>query len=84
MYIDENSNLPMPSEEALNTSIERLLMTSTPYQMLLMKIRHVYRWDDPSETAKYLIAYVFLWAINYITGATVKPTLKTKGGSNER
>ena len=61
-------------------------MTSTPYQMALMKIRRIYRWDDPSETAKYLIAYVFLWAVNYITGAAVKSHLagrrKTTSGLN--
>lgn len=39
--------------------------------MLLMKIRHIYRWDDPTETGQYLAAYVFLWAINYISGAAV-------------
>ncbi|KAL8875742.1 MAG: hypothetical protein Q9192_008997, partial [Flavoplaca navasiana] len=37
-YIDRNPNLSMPSEEALDTSVERLVVTSTPYQMLLMKI----------------------------------------------
>ena len=72
-YIDQNPNLPTPSEEALNTSAERLIMTSTPYQMLLMKIRHIYRWDNPTETAKYLAAYTFLWVVNYLSGAAVGP-----------
>ncbi|KAL8651975.1 MAG: hypothetical protein Q9226_004459 [Calogaya cf. arnoldii] len=70
-YIDQNPNLPTPSEEALNTSVERLIMTSTPYQMLLMRIRHIYRWDHPTTTAKYLAAYVFLWVMNYISGAAI-------------
>ncbi|KAL8659790.1 MAG: hypothetical protein Q9202_006940 [Teloschistes flavicans] len=70
-YIDANPNLPTPSEEALNTTVERLIMTSTPYQMLLMKVRHVYRWDDPSKTAKYLAAYTLLWAFDYISGAAI-------------
>ncbi|KAI4233027.1 MAG: hypothetical protein LQ349_004649 [Xanthoria aureola] len=70
-YIDQNPNLPTPSEEAFNTSAERLIMTSTPYQILLMKIRHIYRWDNPTETAKYLAAYTFLWTINYLSGAAI-------------
>ncbi|KAL8996522.1 MAG: hypothetical protein Q9169_003989 [Polycauliona sp. 2 TL-2023] len=70
-YIDQNPNLPTPSEEAINTSVERLIMTSTPYQMVLMKIRHIYRWDNPTQTAKYLAAYVLLWSMNYISGAAI-------------
>lgn len=82
-YIDQAPNLPTPSEEALNTSAERLVMTSTPYQMLLMKIRHIYRWDDPTETAKYLAAYTFLWAVNYLSGAAVGPCCKLRDDSAE-
>ncbi|KAL8692932.1 MAG: hypothetical protein Q9218_002134 [Villophora microphyllina] len=70
-HIDANPNLPTPSEEALNTSLERLIMISTPYQMLLMKIRHIYRWDDPRETSQYLAVYTVLWALNYISGAAI-------------
>ncbi|KAL8636427.1 MAG: hypothetical protein Q9228_006177, partial [Teloschistes exilis] len=70
-YIDANPNLPTPSEEALNTTVERLIMTSTPYQMLLMNIRHIYRWDDPRKTATYLAAYTLLWAFDYISGAAI-------------
>lgn len=82
-YIDQNPNLPTPSEEALNTSAERLIMTSTPYQMLLMKIRHIYRWDNPTETAKYLAAYTFLWTIDYLSGAAVGPYCNHQDDSAE-
>ena len=70
-YIDRNPNLPDPSEEAINTSIERLVMTSTPYQVLLMKVRHVYRWENKLETALYLVTYTFLWAMEYLAGTIV-------------
>ncbi|KAL9009748.1 MAG: hypothetical protein Q9173_005247, partial [Seirophora scorigena] len=70
-YIDRNPNLPEPSEEAFNTSMERLVMVSTPYQILVMKLRHIYRWDNRTETALYLGAYAFLWAINYLAGAFI-------------
>lgn len=46
-------------------------MTSTPYQMLMMKVRHIYRWDNRRETVLYLAAYAFLWAFNYLAGALV-------------
>lgn len=46
-------------------------MTSTPYQMLMMKIRHIYRWDNKTETTLYLAAYAILWAFNYLAGAVV-------------
>ena len=46
-------------------------MTSTPYQVVLMKIRHIYRWDDPVETSIYLVSYLFLWAIDHLLSATV-------------
>jgi len=46
-------------------------MTSLQYQVLLMKIRHIYRWDDPIETAMYLGAYIFFWLIGHLAGAAV-------------
>jgi len=49
------------------------MMISSPYQVLLMKICRIYRWDDPTETAKYLAAYIILWAMSYMTGAAVGP-----------
>lgn len=46
-------------------------MTSTPYQVALMKIRHIYRWEDPMETSVYLGAYILLWALGQLAGAAV-------------
>ncbi len=46
-------------------------MTSTPYQVALMKIRHVYRWEDPAETGVYLGVYLFLWAFDHLLDAAV-------------
>ena len=46
-------------------------MTSTPYQVVLMKIRHVYRWEDPAETGVYLGVYLFLWAFDHLLDAAV-------------
>lgn len=71
-YIDESPNLPPATEESINTSFERLLMTSMPYQVALMKIRHIYRWEDRMETALWLAGYMFFWAINHLAGAAVR------------
>lgn len=46
-------------------------MASTPYQVVIMKIRHIYRWEDPMETGVYLGSYLFLWAIGHLAGAAV-------------
>ena len=70
-YIDDSPALPSANEDAINTSLERLLMASTPYQEVLMKIRHIYRWDDPVETGIYLGSYLFLWAFDRLLGAIV-------------
>jgi hypothetical protein len=63
--------MPPMTKDAIISSIERLILTSTPFQTVLMKIRHVYRWEDPMETAIYLVLYFALWAVNYLTGAAV-------------
>jgi len=47
-------------------------MTSMPYQIVLMKIRHIYRWDNPTETAVWLAGYMFFLAINQLAGASVR------------
>lgn len=47
-------------------------MTSMPYQVVLMRIRHIYCWDNPTETALWLAGYVFFWAMNQLTGAAVR------------
>lgn len=71
-YIDESPNLPPATEESINVSFERLLMTSMPYQVVLMRIRHIYRWDNPTETAMWLTGYIFFWAFNHLAGASVR------------
>jgi len=54
-------------------------MISTPYQTVLMGIRRIYRWDDPTETAKFLAAYVILWLMSYMTGAAVGSIWQAEG-----
>jgi hypothetical protein len=47
-------------------SIERLLVSSAPFQELVMKTRQVYRWEDEYKTLRYLIAYYALWFFDLI------------------
>ena len=36
-------------------------MTSAPWQTWAMHVRKVYRWEDPTETAKWFATYLVLW-----------------------
>ena len=47
-------------------NIERFLVASAPIQELIMTARRVYRWEDPSKTAKYLAIYSVLWYFNLL------------------
>lgn len=63
-YIDPSNEVPY-DREVLITTIERLLLTTHTYQNWWMRVRRIYRWEDPSLTAKWLIAYPILWYFNY-------------------
>lgn len=47
-------------------------MTSMPYQVILMRIRRIYCWEDRTETAMWLTGYILCWAFNQLTGAAVR------------
>ncbi|MCJ1280656.1 hypothetical protein MMC21_008485 [Puttea exsequens] len=74
-HIDESPELPPANEEAINTSIERLLMTSMAYQTALMKVRHIYRWDNPHETAMYCSAFFLLLMVGHLGAGIILFTL---------
>lgn len=52
-------------------NIERLLVASSPFQELIMTTRRVYRWENRTETAKYLLIYVTLWYLNLLLPGVV-------------
>lgn len=56
-------------------NIERLLIASTPLQEMVMTARRVYRWEVPSETAKYLFIYLTLWIFNLLLPGAVSHPL---------
>jgi hypothetical protein len=70
-YIGASSELASATKDVVSSSVERLLLTSVPWQRALMKIRQIYRWEDPLKTAVCLVLYVYLWALSYITAVAV-------------
>ncbi|KAG8527407.1 uncharacterized protein KY384_007559 [Bacidia gigantensis] len=65
-HINESSELPAANEEAITTSVERLVMTSMAVQTVLMKVRYIYRWDDPYKTAVYCSSYFLLLIFGHL------------------
>ncbi|KAI9794504.1 MAG: hypothetical protein M1833_000364 [Piccolia ochrophora] len=64
-YIDDFDELPF-DVDLLRSHIERLVMASESWQAWLMKVRRVYRWDDPVETGTWFALYLFLWYTQYV------------------
>ncbi|KAF1851376.1 uncharacterized protein K460DRAFT_303543 [Cucurbitaria berberidis CBS 394.84] len=65
-YIGYGSDPPTPSKETIMPNVERLIVASSPFQELAMTTRRIYRWDNPSETIKYLLIYFTLWFLNLL------------------
>jgi len=66
-YIDDFDELPFDIDSSRHY-IERLVMSSAPWQSWAMKVRAVYRWEDPKMTAKWFALYVVLWYTRHIMG----------------
>ena len=47
-------------------------MTSMAYQTALMKLRQIYRWDDPYKTAVFCSAYFLLSMTGYLGTGMVR------------
>jgi hypothetical protein len=47
-------------------NIERVIIASAPFQEFIMTTRRVYRWENPTETTKYLLIYIVLWATDML------------------
>ncbi|KAF2764268.1 hypothetical protein EJ03DRAFT_378752 [Teratosphaeria nubilosa] len=63
-YIDPTNAVPYSKEE-LNRTIERLLVAAEPSVYWWMRVRHVYRWEDPWLTFKWLVLYLVLLKTGY-------------------
>ena len=59
-YIDDFETLPFDME-TLRNHAERLVMGSAPWQVWLMEVRSIYRWQDPWRTGCWFALFAILW-----------------------
>jgi hypothetical protein len=64
-YIDDFASPPVDLED-LARILERIAITSAPWQTFLVNVRQVYMWKDPKRTAKWLALYLLLWYTQHI------------------
>lgn len=76
-YVGAGTGVPPPSKQNIVPNLERLLVTSAPFQQIAMTVRRVYQWQSRSETAKYLAIYIVLWWFNIIICGAVSLELPT-------
>ncbi|KAF2637909.1 hypothetical protein P280DRAFT_520509 [Massarina eburnea CBS 473.64] len=65
-YVGYGMDHPAPSKKTIMPNVERLIVASAPFQEFIMTTRRVYRWENPSETAKYLVIYSVLWYFDLV------------------
>lgn len=71
-YVDNNYELPHPDRKTLASSLERVVIASTPLQNVFMKLRSISRWENPRESAGYMTAYFVLLFFSQITRIIVR------------
>lgn len=69
-YIDSSNELPF-DQTTLVRHLERVIVASSPWQTTFMRIRNIYRWEDPKRTLSYLLLYMLLIQINFVVTAGV-------------
>jgi hypothetical protein len=71
-YIGVFDQLPKPTESAIISSFERVILTSAPYQNFLMQMREISLWKQPKRSAGYMATYLLVWWYDCLTGLTVR------------
>ncbi|KAJ9602174.1 hypothetical protein H2200_013294 [Cladophialophora chaetospira] len=64
-YIDDFESPPFDLED-LARIIERIAITSAPWQTFLINLRRIYMWQDPKRTMKWLGLFSVLWYTQHI------------------
>lgn len=67
-YIDDFSS-PRFDLEDLARIIERLAITSAPFQSFVIQLRQVYTWEYPRTTLKWLLYFALVWYTDHVVGA---------------
>jgi len=63
-YVDPTNSAPYDREDLMR-AVERLLVVSDAFQFWWMRVRRVYRWEDPWLTGRWLGLYFVLLRTNY-------------------
>jgi hypothetical protein len=66
-YIDDFEE-PVFDIEDFARIVERISMTSAPWQAWLIDVRRVYSWEDPKRTSKWMILFWTLWYTEHTMG----------------
>ncbi|KAI9717850.1 MAG: hypothetical protein M1828_007089 [Chrysothrix sp. TS-e1954] len=64
-YIDDRDEVYF-QRDALIRQAERFLIATDGWQSWIMRVRHIYLWEDPWLTFRWLIWYMFLIKTNYV------------------
>jgi hypothetical protein len=66
-YIDDFEE-PVFDIQDFARIVERISMSSAPWQAWLIDVRRVYTWEDPERTSKWMILFWTLWYTEHIMG----------------
>ncbi|RPA77364.1 hypothetical protein BJ508DRAFT_212834 [Ascobolus immersus RN42] len=81
-YIEPWDQLPAITPSRLQSIVERLTAATGPWQDWAIDLQHIYRWDDPKRTGKWLAAYLFFLSINHMAtfflGYIILQTLRNR------
>ncbi|KAK4696995.1 hypothetical protein P7C71_g1006, partial [Lecanoromycetidae sp. Uapishka_2] len=66
-YIDDFDELPFDIDSTRHY-VERLVISSGPWQSWAMNVRAIYRWDKPLVTTKWFALYIFGWYTDHMAG----------------
>lgn len=80
-YIDDFDEPPFDIHDLAHI-LERLAITSTPWQAFFMDVRQVYMWTDPRRTIRWAIIFWILWytqhIVGYLYGYIIYATIRNK------
>ncbi|GAB7351096.1 hypothetical protein MBLNU459_g1562t1 [Dothideomycetes sp. NU459] len=63
-HVDTAGEPPF-DKEVLALYIERILISSSPWQSWICSLRQTYRWEDPRSTGKWLVVWCLVWYLDY-------------------
>lgn len=70
-YLDKAPQMKEPDHALLESSFERMVVASTPLQILFMEARDICHWEDPTKSAAYMAVYFFLVFYNQLASAAI-------------